>query len=577
MPEERLDLVVSAKDDATSVLKKTKDAVQGVKSAVAGASADLDKFGSRIVSIPSSVKWAAAGIAAALAVTVRDASAAYMEAERATSRLYHLTRQTTGATEEQVAALEALAAAQQRLGVVDDDTAKYGQSQLATFALQTDTIAKLTPAMLDLAVAVDGVNVTQQSMMSIGNLVGKAMTGQASALSRYGVTMSEAQQKIIETGTEAERAAALVSILEQNFGGLNEATRQTAEGGIKAAKDRIGDLYEEIGSGLVPVLANAYISVADLGEALFATEGASRVAFNGFRNVAEGAAAMGKTLTDVYAAVGSLWTYATGYAGAAFTSVSDFLTGNDDTAEKMEEMRERLAGYGDASNAAQEALEDFTYRNLQAEQQLGRMPRAASGAAGALAGVGESASGAASGVKSLLGQFETLEKRMESLREQREEEDVKDAMAGLDARQKAAALYVEQEAKVMELTEKAQQAEGKVTMREMNELVGARDKAFAELQANSSIPMTMPAEYAEAVRRSRMSEFGTSLEDLRLSETRRQVERGGRVAAIESERAAARQTIFNFNFNGDVNDKETLKREVIDAINRQSAYVAAGA
>ena len=47
-------------------------------------------------------------------------------------------------------------------------------------------------------------------MQSMANLLGKVMTGSTSALTRYGVIMTDAQKSILQTGTESERAAMLV-------------------------------------------------------------------------------------------------------------------------------------------------------------------------------------------------------------------------------------------------------------------------------------------------------------------------------------------------------------------------------
>lgn len=180
--------------------------------------------------------------------------AAAQEDERAMARLTQLTQQTTGASIEQINALAEQASAMQKIGVVSDDVTITGQSQLATFMLQTDTIAQLTPAMLDLAVANHGVNTTQEDMINIGNLLGKVMDGQTGALSKMGISFSVAQEEILKTGTEMERATTLSEVLSQNIGGLNESTRATSEGGVWALKTSLGDIHEQIGGALIPVV-----------------------------------------------------------------------------------------------------------------------------------------------------------------------------------------------------------------------------------------------------------------------------------------------------------------------------------
>ena len=183
-----------------------------------------------------------------------DAVKAFQAQERAHARLAQLTKQTTGATAEQVKVLTDQAVALQKVGVVGDEVTIVGQSQLATFGLTTDKIAVLTPALLDMAVATKGVNATQEDMINIGNAVGRALEGGAGALTRYGISLTDTQKELFNTADKMERADLLAQILADNFGGLNEATRATSEGGMVALKNVVGDLYEDIGAKLVPIL-----------------------------------------------------------------------------------------------------------------------------------------------------------------------------------------------------------------------------------------------------------------------------------------------------------------------------------
>lgn len=189
---------------------------------------------------------------------------AFIQQERAESRLAQVTKQTTNATKEQTEALIKQASALQQIGVVGDEITIFGQSQLATFALQTESIQALTPAMLDMAVATKGANVQQQDMIDIGNMLGKVMGGQVGALSRVGVTFNEAQANILKTGTEMEKAAALAEILSQNFGGLNESTRNTTEGALQAASNAWGDFKEQLGQAVAPQIINLAHLLQDL-------------------------------------------------------------------------------------------------------------------------------------------------------------------------------------------------------------------------------------------------------------------------------------------------------------------------
>ena len=172
---------------------------------------------------------------------------AFNEANRNATKLETLMKNVKGATDEQTQALLDQADALQGKGVVEGDAIVAGQAQLATFQLQAGAIKNLTPAMADMAAHMKGANATSEDMAQLGNLVGKVMMGNVGALSRYGVTLSDAQAKQIEQGTEMEKSAVLAEVLKQNFGGVNEALRNTPEGKIAAAKQTFGDFMETIG------------------------------------------------------------------------------------------------------------------------------------------------------------------------------------------------------------------------------------------------------------------------------------------------------------------------------------------
>lgn len=167
-----------------------------------------------------------------------------------------------GTTLENVDAMKKYASELQGITTVGDEVTIQGASQLATFQLQSGTIQTLLPALQDLAVSQYGVSVSGDQMQQMANLVGKVMTGNVGALTRYGVTLNDTQKKILQNGTESERAAMLVEVLGQNFGGLAEAMANTPEGKIVQVKNAFGDMQEVIGAKLYPVLTAFFGKVA---------------------------------------------------------------------------------------------------------------------------------------------------------------------------------------------------------------------------------------------------------------------------------------------------------------------------
>ena len=185
--------------------------------------------------------------AAGAAVFGAKSMEAYNASVEASTKLRTNLLNVKGATEEHVQALQKQAAQLQKIGVIEDDAIIAGQSQLATFNLQGSTIEKLTPKIADMVAQLKGHNATAEDMVTINNLVGKVMTGNIGALSRYGVTLSDSQKQLLAQGDETQRANVLNEVLAQNYGKVNEALRKTPQGQMTAFKNTFGDFMELVG------------------------------------------------------------------------------------------------------------------------------------------------------------------------------------------------------------------------------------------------------------------------------------------------------------------------------------------
>ena len=171
-------------------------------------------------------------------------------------KLTVIMQQRMGATNNQIQSILDLTRAQQGLGVVGDEVQLAGAQQLSTFLKQTDSLEQLIPAMNNLIVQQKGMNGTQQNAVMIANLFGKVMDGQVSALTRVGISLTDAQKEMIIFGTESEKAKILSQVITDNVGNMNEAFAQTDAGRLQQAKNILGDFGEEIGANFLPILAN---------------------------------------------------------------------------------------------------------------------------------------------------------------------------------------------------------------------------------------------------------------------------------------------------------------------------------
>ena len=176
-------------------------------------------------------------------------SAANIQTE-AETKLTTVMRQRMSASNKAISSVKNYASALQETGVVGDEVQLAGAQQLSTFLKTDDALKKLMPAMNNLAVQQNGVNVTSESMVNIGNLMGKVMQGQTSALTRVGITFSDAQAQVLKYGNEEQRAAMLSQVITDNVGNMNKALANTPAGRIQQLKNSFGDTQETLGRGL---------------------------------------------------------------------------------------------------------------------------------------------------------------------------------------------------------------------------------------------------------------------------------------------------------------------------------------
>ncbi|QOR36651.1 hypothetical protein IMX26_07550 [Clostridium sp. 'deep sea'] len=176
----------------------------------------------------------------------------------AENRLQEVLQNTQGITGKQIAGIKRYNSVLQKQGVISKEVSLAGVSQLGSYKLQANTIKTLMPGMQDLLAKQKGLNATQQDATDIGDMVGKVMNGQHDALSQVGISFTKAQQKILQFGTESQKAAVVTDVLKANVGGVNKKLANTDSGKIQNAKNAWHNMQAEVGKKLLPVLANLY-------------------------------------------------------------------------------------------------------------------------------------------------------------------------------------------------------------------------------------------------------------------------------------------------------------------------------
>lgn len=231
---------------------------ENFRNGAAQTSKQVGNFSSANNMLVGTLKKIAGVVTGALAINgLKDAytqcEQAAENAQESNLRFTTLMKNVPGTTQATINSLTGYAGQLANVGVVSQQVSIAGAGQLATFQLNGDAIKTLLPSLDDLIVSQKGVNGTQQDAIAMANLVGKAMTGNAGALTRYGVTLTAAQSALIKTGTEQQKAAAVAQALEANYGNLNKAMTDTAAGGAARMQNQITMMKASIGEQLMPV------------------------------------------------------------------------------------------------------------------------------------------------------------------------------------------------------------------------------------------------------------------------------------------------------------------------------------
>lgn len=240
-------------------LVQAQNSLKNLDSSVQQSGAAMNGFMSKIKQVGGAMGVAFGGAAVLnfLRSSVTEANAA----SAAQERLRQLLITTGGATNEYVDYLLEQASALEKVGVVSKANIVTAQSQLATFDLAGETIATLTPAILDYVTAEKGAAASSDDFKQMTNGLAQALNGNFGSLTRVGFVLDEQTKKLISSGTESERAAAIVSVLNSTYKGFNESLRDTNP--MQVAMNELGNLKEDLGAALLPALEKVSTFVSD--------------------------------------------------------------------------------------------------------------------------------------------------------------------------------------------------------------------------------------------------------------------------------------------------------------------------
>ena len=279
-------MMVRAGADFSSITKQANKAKASMSSMKAGVTRSCSAMKTAASSMKST--FAALGITlsgVALISFAKSAREAYQIQIEGETKLATVMRQRMGASAKEIQQIKDLCSAQQALGVIGDEVQLSGAQQLATFLKQSSSLSTLIPAMNNLIAQQKGLNATTEKAYMVGNMMGKAMQGQATALRRVGITFTEAEEKVLKYGNEQQRAAMLAQIITNNVGQMNQSLAATENGRLKQVSNTLGDIKETAGGAVTRVLTVFLPALRSLCSVLSAVATYANKAAQAFANI----------------------------------------------------------------------------------------------------------------------------------------------------------------------------------------------------------------------------------------------------------------------------------------------------
>jgi hypothetical protein len=205
---------------------------------VEGFGGKIEKFGKVAAAAFAAAAAAAVAYAGKLAI---DGVKAAIEDEAAQVRLAGALERATGATRDQIAAVEQqITKTALATGVADDQL----RPALARLAISTGDTAKAQDL---LNLALDVAQATGKPVETVANALGKAYDGNTAALGKLGIGLSAAELKTMSfTDVQGK--------LSELFGGAAAANAQTFQGRMDRLKVAFDEAKETIGFALLPII-----------------------------------------------------------------------------------------------------------------------------------------------------------------------------------------------------------------------------------------------------------------------------------------------------------------------------------
>ena len=593
--------------------KETENAFKGVGKSAEGFS----KQAGTLTGTLKKLVVAAVGLFAfrQIANFIKEATVAAGIAEVMEARLASSLRTSTGATIDQIKSLIDYASALQKTTMYGDEQIVSAMGILSTFQLNTEQIKEATVRMLDMAAGTERATGEQQDLVSIAMALGKALTMGVGALTRYGVVMSESEKQAITLATGNEKLMLILGALDKNYAGIAEAMAKTYTGQLKIFENAWGDLKEEIGFGVLPVLSETIKALTKTSDVMDEGKPIALALFDALAILARLLVGLPMIIRKVGISFDNLWLK----SKLSSEGFIDMIPGLDGNIEKMVELQKAIEKNDKAYSNIDDEMAELLI-SLQKERDNVKegkrsweeMLETIKGGAPIVEEAGEDIEAMASKIESAFGLLaktviSQIENQISGIRDLRFEleglsEDTDEQLGASEDRYqenlkrmaRAARERIEQ---INEQIEDAREARNLGWRGEIIELEHNRNEQEAiiariggeiiDIQAEirkDELTILQEAhkkeidEIKEQAKRKEL-EIQKEILERQIAATRGAIEvrapgffekAVGVETALRPWEVSPYQNIFNFSFEGEVSDRDALIKVVMEAINRAS-------
>jgi len=197
---------------------------------------------------------AAIGGVLLLSKAVRGAFSAFGAEQQSIAKLNAILKSTGGAAGFTSKELVDMAQELQNVTTISNDVVINTQAMLATFKhIKGDQFKRATVSVLDMSEAMKNAGKSEADVKAAAIQLGKALNDpitQVSALARVGIMFSASEKEMIKTmakaGDMVGAQGIILNELEEEFGGVAAAMKNTLPGAMKGLSNDFGDLGKAI-------------------------------------------------------------------------------------------------------------------------------------------------------------------------------------------------------------------------------------------------------------------------------------------------------------------------------------------